>query len=138
LSEEDISNAYRRAGVEFRANTPLCDFIVPVDTRGEPMIGSTDVADVSWVVPTIQARVATHAIGTPGHSWQITAQGKAPAAHKGMVHAARIMAGTAVEVLSDETLLARAKKDHLERTQRSPYICPIPESVRPPVQPKAA
>jgi aminobenzoyl-glutamate utilization protein B len=138
LSEEDISNAYRRAGVEPRNDTPLCDFIVPLDAKGEPMIGSTDVADVSWVVPTIQARVATHAIGTPGHSWQVTAQGKAPAAHKGMVHAARIMAGTAVEALTDETLLARAKKDHFERTQRMPYICPIPESVRPPVQPKAA
>lgn len=137
LSEEDISNAYRRAGVE-PANTPLCDFIVPLDAKGEPMIGSTDVGDVSWVVPTIQARVATQAIGTPGHSWQVVAQGKSDLAHKGMVHAARIMAGTALEVLTDETLMARAKKDHLERTQRMPYVCPIPESVQPPVQPKPA
>ena len=38
--------------------------------------GSTDVGDVSWVVPTVQARGATCAIGTPFHSWQLTAQGK--------------------------------------------------------------
>ncbi|OZI60786.1 M20 family metallopeptidase [Bordetella genomosp. 11] len=135
LSEEDISAAYRRAGVEPRA-TPLCDFIVPIEAKGELMIGSTDVGDVSWVVPTIQARVATQAIGTPGHSWQVVAQGKSPAAHKGMVHAARIMAGTALEVLTDETLMARAKKDHQERTQRMPYVCPIPDSVSPPIQPR--
>jgi len=137
LSEEDISSAYRRAGVE-PTDSPLCDFIVPVDARGELMIGSTDVGDVSWVVPTIQARVATQAIGTPGHSWQVVAQGKSPAAHKGMVHAARIMAGTALEVLTDETLMARAKKDHQDRTRRVPYVCPIPESVSPPIQPKPA
>jgi aminobenzoyl-glutamate utilization protein B len=136
LSEEDIESSYRRAGVPVRENTPLCDFIVPSDVKGEPMIGSTDVADVSWTIPTVQARVATHAIGTPGHSWQITAQGKAPAAHKGMVHAAKVMAGTAIDVMSDETLTMRAKEDHLERTTKKPYICPIPDDVMPPIQPQ--
>jgi len=136
LSEEDIESSYRRAGLPVRDNTPLCDLIVPLDAKGEPMIGSTDVADVSWTVPTAQARVATHAIGTPGHSWQITAQGKAPAAHKGMVHAAKIMAGTAVDVMSDETLMERAKADHRARTARTPYVCPIPDDVEPPLQPR--
>ncbi len=136
LGPADILNDYRRTGIAPREDTPLCDFVVPQGTRGVPMIGSTDVADVSWKVPTIQARVATHAIGTPGHSWQITAQGKAPAAHKGMVHAAKIMAATAVDVISDETLLARAKKDHQERTTRTPYVCPIPADVKPPIKPR--
>jgi aminobenzoyl-glutamate utilization protein B len=136
LSAEDISSSYRRVGLAVRENTPLCDFIVPPDARGEPMIGSTDVADVSWAVPTIEARVATHAIGTPGHSWQITAQGKSPAAHKGMVHAAKIMAGTAIDVMTDETLMARAKRDHQERVGATPYICPLPAEVEPPVQPR--
>jgi len=136
LGPADILNDYRKTGIAPRENTPLCDFVVPQGTRGVPMIGSTDVADVSWKVPTIQARVATHAIGTPGHSWQITAQGKAPAAHKGMVHAAKIMAATAVDVISDETLLARAKKDHQERVTRTPYVCPIPAEVKPPIKPR--
>jgi aminobenzoyl-glutamate utilization protein B len=136
LGPADILNDYRKTGIAPRENTPLCDFVVPQGTRGVPMIGSTDVADVSWKVPTIQARVATHAIGTPGHSWQITAQGKAPAAHKGMVHAAKIMAATAIDVISDETLLARAKKDHQERVTQTPYVCPIPAEVKPPIKPR--
>ncbi|MFE0753627.1 M20 family metallopeptidase [Inquilinus sp. NPDC058860] len=136
LSEEDILTDYRRVGVPPRKDLPLCDFIVPRDSRGEPMIGSTDVADVSWVVPTVQARVATHAIGTPGHSWQITAQGMAPAAHKGMVHAAKVMAGTALDVMSDELLMKRAKQDHQERVAATPYVCPIPPEVQPPLQPR--
>jgi hypothetical protein len=73
------------------------------------------------VVPTVQARGATYAIGTPGHSWQLTAQGKLPAAHKGLAHVAKVMAGTAIEVIQDEVLLARAKADHEARVSRNPY-----------------
>jgi aminobenzoyl-glutamate utilization protein B len=136
LSAEDISSSYKRVGMPVRENTPLCDFIVPLDAKGEVMIGSTDVADVSWAVPTVQARVATVAIGTPGHTWQITAQGKSPAAHKGMVHAAKVMAGTAIDVMMEETLMARAKKDHQDRLGKTPYVSPLPEDVKPNLQPR--
>ena len=133
LSEEDIESSYLRAGVAPQPGTPLCDFLVPLDTRGEPMIGSTDVGDVSWVVPTVQARVATHAIGTPGHSWQITAQGKAGAAHKGLVYAAKAMAGTAVDAFQQPDLIDRCKADLARRTARTPYVCPLPSDVKPPI-----
>lgn len=133
LTQEDIEASYRRAGVPVKPDTPLCDMIVPLEATGEAMMGSTDVGDVSWVVPTVQARGATYAIGTPGHSWQLTAQGKTPAAHKGMVHVAKIMAGTAVDVIRDETLLARAKADHQARTGVTPYVCPLPPDVEPPI-----
>lgn len=136
LSEEDISSDYRRCGIPERDNTPLCDFIVPFGWSGEVMIGSTDVGDVSWAVPTVQARVATHAIGSPGHSWQITAQGKSGAAKKGLVYAAKVMAGTAVDLLSDTGLLESAKADHRDRLSRAPYSSPIPADVKPPIQPR--
>ena len=135
LTQEDIASAYARAGVSANRDNPLCDFIVPLGTKGAAMMGSTDVADVSWVIPTVQARVATHAIGTPGHSWQITAQGKSGQAKKGLVHAAKIMAAVAVEALADPTLLARAKADHQARTQATPYECPLPTDVKPPIAP---
>jgi aminobenzoyl-glutamate utilization protein B len=138
LTREDIESAYARAGVPPRKDTPLCDFIVPLGTRGAPMMGSTDVGDVSWVVPTVQARVATHAVGTPGHSWQITAQGKSGQARKGLVHAAKAMAGLAAEALVDPALIARAKADHRARTDVTPYECPLPAEVEPPVQPRPA
>ena len=82
------------------------------------MVGSTDVGDVSWVVPTVQARGATYAIGTPGRP--ITAQGKLPAAHKGLAHVAKVMAGRAIGVVQDEVLLARAKADYEARIGRNP------------------
>src|SRR6202046_5043259 len=93
LTDEDLASAFRRAGLPMRQGVPLCDQIVPLDAKSAPMVGSTDVGDVSWVVPTVQARGATYAIGTPGHSWQLTAQGKMGAAHKGLVHVAKGMAG---------------------------------------------
>ena len=116
-----------------KENTPLHDEIVPPNTKRVQMIGSTDVGDVSWVVPTVQAHAATYAIGTPGHSWQLTAQGKSPAAHKGMVHVAKIMASTAVEAIEDPSLIARAKADLAERTKATPYVSPIPAGVEPPL-----
>jgi aminobenzoyl-glutamate utilization protein B len=133
LSEEDIESSFRRAGMPIK-DAPLCDEIVPLDVKSAPMVGSTDVGDVSWVVPTVQARGATYAIGTPGHSWQLTAQGKMPAAHKGLVHVAKVMACTVVDVLQDEVLLGRAKADHELRVGRTPYICPLPEELDPPLQ----
>ena len=138
LSAEDIEAAYERAGVPHKKNTPLCDFVVPYGTLGAPMMGSTDVGDVSWVVPTVQARVATHAIGTPGHSWQITAQGKSGQAKKGMINAAKVMAGVAVDALRDGKLIAEAKADLAARTRVTPYDCPLPAGLKPPLQPRMA
>jgi aminobenzoyl-glutamate utilization protein B len=138
LGEDDVDNDFLRAGVPLDPEMPLHESVVELGVRGEAMIGSTDVGDVSWQVPTVQARVATHAIGTPGHSWQVTAQGKAPAAHKGMVHAAKIMAGTAVDCLSTPALIEAASADHAARLARSPYRCPIPDDVQPPLQPRPA
>ncbi|MFN3615261.1 MAG: peptidase dimerization domain-containing protein, partial [Rubrimonas sp.] len=136
LTDEDIAAAYRAVGMAPRRGEPLCDYVVPLGAGGEKMLGSTDVADVSWKTPTVQAWVATHAIGTPGHSWQITAQGKAPAAHKGMTHAAKAMAHTAQMLLQDGALLARAQADHAARLAAEPYVCPIPGDVSPPLQPR--
>jgi aminobenzoyl-glutamate utilization protein B len=138
LSAEDIQSAYRRVGLPVQKGVSLCDLIVPLDAKPAPMMGSTDVGDVSWVVPTVQARGATYAIGTPGHSWQLTAQGKSPLAHKGMVHVAKLMAATAVDALSNKALIDHAKADLRERTDGNPYVCPMPENVKPAIKPRAA
>jgi aminobenzoyl-glutamate utilization protein B len=138
LSDEDIRSAYRRVGMPVKPNTPLCDEIVPLDAKGAPMMGSTDVGDVSWVVPTVQARGATYAIGTPGHSWQLTAQSKSSIGHKGLVHVAKVMAATAVDALQNPDLIAAAKADYAARTERNPYVCPLPTDVKPPLRPRPA
>ncbi|MGY5955691.1 Aminobenzoyl-glutamate utilization protein B [Kosakonia sp. BK9b] len=136
LSEEEIASCYRKTGIKPAHPKPLSDYIIPLDTHGEVMIGSTDVGDVSWVLPTVQAHIPTMAIGTPGHSWQLTAQGKMPAAHKGLAHVAKVMAATAVDVLTDKVLLAQVKKAHFEQISEKPYHCPIPAEVTPPIQPR--
>jgi len=135
LSPADIASNFNRSGFKARTDLPLTDAIQPpiASRTGESMIGSTDVGDVSWVVPTVQASGATEAIGTPAHSWQWTAQGKMPAAHKGMVHVAKVMAGTALDLIEKPELLAAAKADLAARTEATPYKCPIPEDVAPPL-----
>jgi len=132
LTSDDIAAAFRRHGLKVQKGLTLCDAIVPMGaSAGGTGVGSTDVGDVSWKVPTVQARGATYAIGTPGHSWQLTAQGKNPAAHAGMVHVAKIMAGTAVDALKNPELIARAKAEHAARMAESPYVCPLPADVKP-------
>ena len=134
LSEGDLRSAYRRAGIPLRRDQPLHDELIPLDAKPVPMIGSTDVGDVSWVVPTVQAHAAVFAVGTPLHSWQLVAQGKMPLAHKGMVYVSKVMAATGVAALEDHGLIERAKADLRARTAETPYMCPIPPEVEPPIK----
>jgi aminobenzoyl-glutamate utilization protein B len=133
LTPAHIADTFWRVGLEIQPDLPLADFVVPLAQIRPMGNGSTDVADVSWAVPTVQAWVATCAIGTPFHSWQLTAQGKSPAAHKGMIHAAKIMAMTGRELFADPALLSAAKTEHAARLAREPYICPLPDDVMPPI-----
>jgi aminobenzoyl-glutamate utilization protein B len=70
--------------------------------------GSTDVADVSWVVPTAGLRAATWVPGTPAHSWQAIAAGGTTIGLKGMAVAARTLALTAVDLMTNPKMVADA------------------------------
>ncbi len=136
LNPEDIAAHYKHVGQKLRSDEPLPEVIIPLDQKGEVMMGSTDVGDVSWVVPLVQADGATIAIGSPFHSWQFTAQGKSPHAKKGMVHVAKVMAATALDALQNPGLIAAAKAELVARTGGQAYICPIPDEVMPPRPPR--
>ena len=133
LSADDIATSGARFGLRPAPGDALCTAIYPLGAGDGTLVGSTDVGTVSWVVPTVQMRGATYAIGTPGHSWQLVAQGKSPAAHKGMAHAAKAMAATAVALLHDPALIASAKSDHTTRLAGTPFVNPIPDDVDPPL-----
>ena len=133
LTSEDIAASFQRAGRQTPPDLSLCDFVAPLDRPSYGGEGSTDVGDVSWVTPTVQARVATCAVGTPFHTWQTVAQGKAPVAHKGMVHAAKVMAATATHLINSPETLKAARDVHNQRQQTTPYDCPIPQNAEPPV-----
>jgi aminobenzoyl-glutamate utilization protein B len=133
FSPEDIAASYARFGVKPKKGQALCDLIYPLGAGDGSIVGSTDVGTVSWVVPTVQMRGATYAIGTPGHSWQLVAQGKLPAAHKGMEYAAKVMASTALDLIADPALIEAAKADHKARLDGTPFVNPIPDDVSPPL-----
>ena len=109
---------------------PLNDFIPPLYSTTQFSPGSTDVGDVSWLTPTSQIETVCWPAGVPGPSWQIVACGKSGLAHKGMFLAAKVLAGTAVDLLSDEALLARARAEFEERSAGG-YVCPIEQDAIP-------
>jgi len=138
FSDEDIISSFRRFGTKYKKGLTLCDSIFRQEDCDTSLVGSTDVGTVSWVVPTVQVRGATFAIGTPGHTWQLVAQGKLPAAHKGMTHAAKVMAATALRLLSTPHLIDEAKADMAARLEGTPFKNPIPDDVQPPLPAEAA
>lgn len=75
--------------------------------------GSTDVGDVSWVVPTVGLSTATWVTGTGAHSWQSTACSGMSIGHKGMINAAKTMAGTAIDLILDDSLIQKAKQEFI-------------------------
>ena len=83
--------------------------------RFRQRMGSTDVGDVSWKVPTVGFGTATWVPGTAAHSWQAVAAGGMGIGHKGMLLAARLLAVTAADLYSDPALIKRARKELEER-----------------------
>lgn len=130
LTPEDILASVQPYDVSLRTQA-LHDGVLAMPAREEVMMGTTDVGDVSWIVPTVQCHTACFAIGTAFHTWQMVTQGNLPAAHKGMVLAAKTMAATAADVLRNPDLVARAKAELKERTGGRAYMCPIPPEVTP-------
>ena len=130
VGEQAVSGAYAIAGLR-PGGGPLAEQAIPVGALILPQNGSTDVGDVSWAVPTVQLRGATFAIGTQYHTWQVTAQGKSPAAHKGMVHAAKVLAMTAAELFRRPDLLRDAATALHASLHRQPWRSPLPADTQP-------
>lgn len=112
-------------------STPLHLGLRDFEGQSHFRAGSTDVGDVSWVTPTAQCWTPAWAIGTNPHTWQVVAQGKSPAAHKAMAHAAKTLASTGLSLMTSPEMLESVKKEWLEKTEGSDYVCPIPADVMP-------
>lgn len=95
--------------------------------------GSTDVAEVSYITPTAGFSVTTAAAGIPWHSWATTACHGTEAGVKGAVVAAKVLALTGLDVLTDPSLLEEAKLFFEEQTQGKSYQSPIPADQSPPL-----
>lgn len=77
--------------------------------------GSTDVGDVSWMVPTIGLGTATWVPGTTAHSWQAVAAGGMSIGKKGMMVAAKTLAATALDLFKNPALIESAKAEWTKR-----------------------
>ena len=106
------------------------DFIMPYVPSWAYSPGSTDVGDVSWLTPTAQFSTACRVSGSPGHSWQNVSIGRTSIAHKGMLQAAKVLAGTAADLMRDPALLARAREEFLQAAAEG-YDCPIGPELQP-------
>ncbi len=91
------------------------------DRSGTVGRGSTDVGDVSWVVPTTGFNTACWVPGTPGHSWQAVACGGTEIAHRGMNLAARVLAASAWDMFTSPETLVAAKEELARRTSGRAY-----------------
>jgi aminobenzoyl-glutamate utilization protein B len=91
------------------------------DSTGSISMGSTDVGDVSWVVPTAGCTVSCFVPGTSPHSWQATAASGTSIGRKGMHLAARVLATTAWDLFYGPDLVAAAKAEHRKRLEGRKY-----------------
>ncbi len=93
----------------------LANEIAPFEVVEKGSGGSTDVGDISWVVPTAGMSAATWVPGTSAHSWQAVAAGGMSIGHKGMLVAAKTIALAAIEIIQNPELATKAKEELLKR-----------------------
>lgn len=135
-NEESLCRHYGSAGAaiaELIADEPVINQLSPRHALSYECCGSSDVGDVSQVRPTAEISTACFAKDTPAHSWQLAAQGKMPLAHKAMLHTGLVLGSAGFRLLSEPELLARVKAEFEERSQKEPYLWPIPKDAKPPL-----
>ena len=127
--QEFAREIQRETGVE---PTGLRSNLEPLDlTRREPEGGSTDVADVSWVVPTLSLLTTAAAYDAPWHAWPVVATGGMSIGHKGMVYAAKALAATMVDLYEHPEQRAAIEAEFEEQTRGFKFKYYIPEGPPP-------
>lgn len=131
-TDEEIAFAKKIQEATGKPQVGLYDKIEPLEeTDPNAGGGSTDVGDVSWIVPTIRLSAATAPIGTPWHSWAVVACGGMSIGHKGMLQASKLLAMTMVDLYEDPAKVDAVKKDYKEHRGDAPYKALIPDGPPP-------
>ena len=129
VEAEKLSN-YQITEQFYTSDSPFFNEIIPYVKNREVMQGSTDVGDVSWIVPTAQVFTTCFVAGTPLHTWQLVSQGKGSIAHKGLLYASKVLAAGAVEIFENPSLIEQAKQE-LKKETKNAYRNPLPENLLP-------
>ena len=112
-------------------NRPLVSEVFQHSDNPPAMGGSTEVADVSHITPTVQFNTVCWPIGTPAHSWQTVASCGSSIGMKGMMFAGKAMALTAYDLLTDSDALTKAQEEFKAAKKGQPYVTPLPEDAYP-------
>ena len=121
---EDRVNGLRKNKVpdwEKFTDTDLVTTIFDAWNDGTTSPGSTDVADVSWITPTMEFNTCCNVNGAPGHSWQFTACSGTGIGHKSLIFAAKTMAGSVLDLLKDPELAKQAREEQQKRLRGKTY-----------------
>lgn len=95
--------------------------------------GSTDVGDVSWVVPTAGMRAATWVAGSSAHSWQAIAAGGTSIGKKGMMVAAKTLSLTAMHLFKNPEIMVKAKEELMQQRGKDFVYKPLLGDRKPPL-----
>jgi aminobenzoyl-glutamate utilization protein B len=100
--------------------------VLPLAFGDEPVPISDDTAEASWVAPRGGFLVRAFPAGTPSHSKEWNESGRSELAHEGMMRAASALAGSAIDLLVDGTLLDEVRSEFVAATKDAPYESPLP------------
>ena len=104
--------------------------VMPLE--GQPLEGgSTDVADISWIAPTLHVTVATSPRDAPWHAWPVVATAGMSIGHKGMLRAAKVLATTMVDLYEQPKALAAVKAEFRAKKGDTAYRAYVPEGPPP-------
>ena len=130
---EKLEEEYGEDRLEEILEKPLHNEVLLFDPRHLVQEGgSTDVGDVTYVVPTCELRVASACMGNIGHTWQMAGQSGSRLAHKALKTAGAALALSCIRTMQRPDLIEKARRETLRRSEGQ-YRCPLPDSVAPPV-----
>lgn len=104
----------------------------PAMDEGFVMTGSTDVGDLSWRTPLSMLTTACWVTSASAHTWGVVATGATSIGHKGMMHAAKIMALAGIDLYTNPEHLQRAQVEFEKALAAHPYQSPLPAELVPP------
>jgi aminobenzoyl-glutamate utilization protein B len=114
----------------------ICEIKELEDHTKEPEGGSTDVAEVSWITPTLHLSTSCAPYGIPWHSWAVVSSSKHAIGYEGMLLAAKVMATTALDLFLDKEILIKMKKEFRDKLKGYTYKSGIPAGQKPPLRVK--
>ena len=115
--------------------TGYASVIQPLLKPQETEVGgsSSDVGEVTMVVPTATVLFPGGVPGEIGHHWSTTASGYGSAAWKGLNKGARVIAATAIDLLTKPKLLSDIKEEFKQYSKEHPYKSFLPDGAKPPL-----